>query len=83
MVQPTVTDSPPTELSNNPQHQGCSRLPTEGIMHPMFKELFIDTDAEDLVAEENWRRRVRRSQRARSAMVVRPVARNRQRRSRP
>ena len=41
-------------------------------MHPMFKELFIETDAEDLVAEENWRRRVRRSQRARSAMVVRP-----------
>ena len=52
-------------------------------MHPMFKELFIDTDAEDLVAEENWRRRVRRSRRARSAMVVRPVARNRQHRSRP
>ena len=42
------------------------------IMHPMFKELFIETDAEDLVAEENWRRRVRRSQRARSAMVVWP-----------
>jgi len=51
-------------------------------MHPMFKELFIDTDAEDLVAEENWRR-VRRSQRARPAMVVRPIARNRQHRSRP
>ena len=41
------------------------------IMHPMFKELFIETDAEDLVAEEDWRRRVRRSQRARSAMIVR------------
>jgi hypothetical protein len=26
------------------------------IMHPMFKELFIETDAEDLVAEEDWRR---------------------------
>ena len=24
-------------------------------MHPMFKELFIETDAEDLVAEEDWR----------------------------
>jgi hypothetical protein len=52
-------------------------------MHPMFKELFIDTDAEDLVAEENRRRRVRRSQRARPVMVVRPIARNRQHRSRP
>ena len=52
-------------------------------MHPVFKELFIDTDAEDLVAEETWRRRVRRSQRARLAMVVRPGARNRQHRSRP
>jgi hypothetical protein len=41
-------------------------------MHPMFKELFIETDAEDLVAEEDRRRRVLRSQRARSAMIVRP-----------
>jgi MFS family permease len=41
-------------------------------MHPMFRELFIETDAEDMVAEEDWRRRVRRSQRARSVMVVRP-----------
>ena len=40
-------------------------------MHPMFKELFIETDAEDLVAEEDRRRRVLRSQRVRSAMVVR------------
>ena len=40
-------------------------------MHPMFRELFIETDAEDLAAEEDWRRRARRSQRARSAIVVR------------
>ena len=40
-------------------------------MHPMFRELFIETDTEDLGAEEDRRRRVRRSQRARSAMVVR------------
>ena len=40
-------------------------------MHPMFRELFIETGA-DVVAEEDRRRRVRRSQRARSAMVVRP-----------
>ena len=41
-------------------------------MHPMFGEPFIETEAEDVVAEEDWRRRVRRSQRARSVMVVRP-----------
>jgi hypothetical protein len=41
------------------------------IMHPMFRELFIETRAEDLAAEEDWRRRARRSQRARSAIVVR------------
>jgi len=29
-------------------------------MHPMFKELFIDTDADDLAAEQHPRRRVRR-----------------------
>lgn len=40
-------------------------------MHPMFRELFIETDAEDVVAED-WRRRVRRSQRTRSVMIVRP-----------
>ena len=40
-------------------------------MHPMFKELFLEGDAEDLVGEEDWRRRVRRSRQARSAMVVR------------
>ena len=41
-------------------------------MHPMFRELFIETEAEDVVAEEDRRRRVRRSQRARSAIMVRP-----------
>jgi hypothetical protein len=41
------------------------------IMHAMFKELFIETDTEDLGAEEDRRRRVLRSQRARSAMAVR------------
>jgi hypothetical protein len=40
-------------------------------MHPMFVKLFIETDAEDLPSEEDWRRRARRSRRA---MVIRPVA---------
>jgi hypothetical protein len=39
-------------------------------MHSMFTELFIETDAHDLAAEKDGRRRVRRSLRARSAMVV-------------
>jgi len=55
----------------------------ETTMHPMFKELFIQTDADDLVAEEDRRRRAYRSRRARSAIVVRPAARNRQDRPRP
>ena len=52
-------------------------------MHPMFKELFIQTDADDLPAEEDRQRRVRRSRRARPAPVVRPAAGNRQQRPRP
>ena len=52
-------------------------------MHPMFKELFIDTDADDLAAEQDRRRRTHRSRRARPAMTVRPAARNRQNRSQP
>ena len=51
-------------------------------MHPLFKELFIQTDAEDLPVEDR-RRRVRRSRQARSAMVVRPAARHRQHQPRP
>ena len=41
-------------------------------MHPMFVQLFIESDADDLLAEEDRRRRARRS---RPAMVVRPAAR--------
>jgi hypothetical protein len=51
-------------------------------MHPLFKELFIETDADDLLKGDR-RRRVRRSRRARSALVVRPAAGNRQQRPRP
>jgi hypothetical protein len=51
-------------------------------MHPLFKELFIQTDAEDLPAEHR-RRRMRRSRQARSAMLIRPAARHRQHQPRP
>jgi hypothetical protein len=50
------------------------------IMHPMFKELFIDAD--DLAAEGDRQRRVRRSRRARPAMITRPAAGTRQNRPR-
>ena len=45
-------------------------------MHPMFKELFIQTDADDLLAEQDRRRRVSRARRARSAMISTPAAGN-------
>jgi len=53
------------------------------IMHPMFKELFIDTDADALAAEDDRRRRGRRSRRARPTMITRPAARHRVNRPRP
>ena len=41
-------------------------------MHPMFVTLFIDTDADDLLAEEQYRkRRVHAARRAGSARVMR------------
>ena len=52
-------------------------------MHPMFKELFLDTDADDLAAGDDRRRRRHRSRRARPAMTVRPAARQQQNRPRP
>ena len=55
----------------------------ETMMHPMFKELFIQTDADDLLAEQDRRRRVSRARRARPAMIIRPAAGSGQRRPRP
>jgi hypothetical protein len=52
-------------------------------MHPMFKELFIETDTEDVRAKEDRRRRVRRSRRARPAMAIRAAARHQQQQPRP
>jgi hypothetical protein len=48
------------------------------IMHPAFVKLFIETDADDLLAEEeDRRRRARRSRRNRSAIAVRAASRDR------
>ena len=52
-------------------------------MHPMFKQLFLQTDADDLLAEEDRRRRVSRARRAKSAAIIRPAARNGQHQPRP
>ena len=52
-------------------------------MHPMFVQLFIESDADDLLAEEDRRRRMSRVRRARSAMIIRPAARNGQHQLRP
>lgn len=56
--------------------------PEEEHHAPIFKELFIDADADDLAAEQDRRHRVRRSRRARPAMIIWPAARNRENRSR-
>jgi hypothetical protein len=40
-------------------------------IHPMFRELFIQADADDPEAGQDWRRRMHRSRRVRPAMVVR------------
>jgi hypothetical protein len=40
----------------------------------MFVKLFIEIDADDLPPEKDWRRRTRRSRRARPAMAIRPAA---------
>jgi hypothetical protein len=48
----------------------------ETTMHPMFKQLFLQTDADELLAEQDRRRRVSRARRARPAVIIRPAARN-------
>ena len=53
-------------------------------MHPMFVKLFIETDADDLLAaEEDKRRRARPARRSRPAMVVKAAVRDRDRPARP
>jgi hypothetical protein len=47
-------------------------------MHPMFVKLFIETDADDLLPDEDRRRRARRTRLAQTVMAVRPATRIRQ-----
>jgi hypothetical protein len=43
-------------------------------MHPMFVRLFIETDADDLIEEQDKQRHARRARRGRQARVVRTAA---------
>jgi len=50
-------------------------------MHPMFVKLFLESGADDILAEEEDRRRAaNRARRARSRQATRVVARDRGRR---
>jgi hypothetical protein len=52
------------------KHQNSRR----NIMHPMFVRLFIETDTDDLLTEEQGRKRRARGQARRSARVMRVFA---------
>ena len=50
-------------------------------MHPMFVRLYLENDADDVLAEEeNRHRAANRARRARARQVTRVVARDRDRR---
>ncbi len=53
---------------------GAGRCPWEGVMHPMFVELFIETDADELAYEEDRRRSSRRVRRAQARAIPRTSA---------
>jgi hypothetical protein len=53
-------------------------------MHPMFVTLFLETDADDLLTEDQARKRhARAARRGRSALVIRLAAPNPNRPRRP
>jgi hypothetical protein len=49
-------------------------------MHPTFVKLYLENDADDVLAEEDRRRAAHRARRARSRQATRVVARGRDRR---
>jgi hypothetical protein len=52
----------------------------EDIMHPMFVKLFLETSADDLLAEEeDKRRRASRARRDRSRVAMKVTARDQDR----
>ena len=55
----------------------------ENIMHPMFVKLFLETGADDLLADEEQKRPADLAKRNRSRMAMRITARGRDRQPRP
>jgi hypothetical protein len=49
-------------------------------MHSMFVKLFLENGADDVLAEEEDRRRATRARRARARQATRVIARDRERR---
>jgi len=63
-----------------PDAPGGSRRWEEGIMHPMFVKLYLETSEDDLLAgEEDRRRAANRARRTRSRVATRSVVRDRDR----
>ena len=46
-------------------------------MHPMFVKLYLENDADDMLAEEDRRRAANRARRARARQATRVIARDR------
>ena len=62
--------------------RGRTRPCEEDEMHPMFVELYLESSADDGLAEqENRRRAAHRARRARARQTTRVIARDRDRRS--
>ena len=49
-------------------------------MHPMFVKLFLENDADDVLAEEEDRRQANRTRRVRSRRTITHTARDQDRR---
>jgi hypothetical protein len=68
---PRIFPSAPCYPSRRETRENVRRT----IMHPMFKALFIETDADDSLAEEQDRkRRAQAARRGRSARVMKVAA---------
>ncbi len=52
-------------------------------MHAMFRKLFIETDADDLAADERDQRRARRAKRGKPTRVMKTAARDQNRLRQP
>jgi hypothetical protein len=71
----------PWDGKQRPGNSGPPAEPRRDIMHPMFVKLFLEPDADDLLAdEEEKRRRAARARHTRSRMTLRVTARPQDRR---